>query len=328
MAAVLEPEEPITAVHIDGLAVLKIVKHCQESLPSLVTGSLLGLVVQNGVLEITHAFPFPQPASATDNLAPPSDTAELDGTEFQLEMMKMLREVNMDNNCVGWYQSIVLGSYPLGLLENQSEYQTELSPHAVVLLYDPIQTTRGNLTLKCVRLTPEALVWLSKSENSFLDPSGMLEEVPVTIQQSSLVSALLHNVSTGHYAAVAEDAVHGEVAPVFDADTTFDTMDLSTNPYLEKHLEYLTTWVDDLAAEQTKFNYYTKGLARGENRRNKQQNNETAVDAKEAWKSAEAPRRLDSLLISNQIRSYCDQVDQFADGGFGKLFLAEGLHKE
>ena len=305
---------------------LKIVKHCQESLPTLVTGSLLGLVVENGVLEITHAFPFPQPAStSTENLTPnvPSDTTELDGTEFQLEMMKMLREVNMDNNCVGWYQSIVLGSYPLGLLENQSEYQTELSPHAVVLLYDPIQTTRGNLTLKCVRLTPEALTWLSKSENSFLDPCGMLEEVPVTIQQSSLVSALLHNVSTGHYAA--DDSDTHDVAPVFDADTTFDTMDLSTNPYLEKHLEYLSTWVDDLAAEQTKFNYYTKGLARGENRR---KNGGEAVDAKEAWKSAEAPRRLDSLLISNQIRSYCDQVDQFADGGFGKLFLAEGLHKE
>ena len=34
-------------------------KHCQEALPQMVTGSLLGLNVGNGILEITHAFPFP-----------------------------------------------------------------------------------------------------------------------------------------------------------------------------------------------------------------------------------------------------------------------------
>ena len=242
----------------------------------------------------------------------------------------------MDNNCVGWYQSIVLGSYPLGLLENQYEYQKELSSNAVVLLYDPLQTTRGNLWLKCVRLTPAALTWLDTAENSFLDPKGLLEEVPVTISKSSLVKALLHNVSTGQYATEAGDAgVGSEVTPVFSAETEFDRLDLSTNPYLEKHLEYLSTWVDDLAAEQNKFNYYLKGLARGGNtdratsdRRKKTQSPDEAVEASQAWKSSEAPRRLDSLLISNQIRSYCDQVDKFTDGGFGKLFLAEGLHKE
>jgi translation initiation factor 3 subunit H len=37
---------------------------------------------------------------------------------------------------------------------------------------------------------------------------------------------------------------------------------------------------------------------------------------------------MESLLIANQIRSYCDQVDSFAGAGFGKLFLAGGLHKE
>lgn len=35
---------------------LKIVKHCKDSLPNLVSGALLGLD-QKGVLEITHSFP-------------------------------------------------------------------------------------------------------------------------------------------------------------------------------------------------------------------------------------------------------------------------------
>jgi len=37
---------------------------------------------------------------------------------------------------------------------------------------------------------------------------------------------------------------------------------------------------------------------------------------------------MESLLITNQIRSYCDQMDKFASGGLGKLYLAGGLHKE
>ena len=69
MAALIETQEPIHAVHVDGLAVLKIVKHCQESLPNLVAGTLLGLDIEGGILEITHAFPNPEPSKSS-----PKDT--------------------------------------------------------------------------------------------------------------------------------------------------------------------------------------------------------------------------------------------------------------
>ena len=39
-------------------AVLKIIKHCEEFAPALVTGQLLGLDV-GSVLEVTNCFPFP-----------------------------------------------------------------------------------------------------------------------------------------------------------------------------------------------------------------------------------------------------------------------------
>lgn len=39
-------------------AVLKIIKHCNEFSPALVTGQLLGLDV-GSVLEVTNCFPFP-----------------------------------------------------------------------------------------------------------------------------------------------------------------------------------------------------------------------------------------------------------------------------
>lgn len=372
MAAVFEPSEPVTEVHIEGLAALKIVKHCQESLPQMVTGSLLGLTVGNGILEITHAFPFPESsninanasAAAASGISAADDNEDsaaiqggddtlMDGHEFQLEMMKMLREVNVDNNCVGWYQCMYLGSYSsLSLVENQLSYQTDLSPNAVVILYDPIQTTNGNLVLKCYKLSEKALEILSSqnsrktNKNEFMDPKSIFEEIPIKFKNPLLVQALLRDIQDGkhgEYTTTATDS--GEEKGENNMDCTFERLDLSTNPYLEKHLEYLCSWVDDLSTEQHKFQYYTRNLSRTISRNEKKSKKDEAAasgktatepatsmeDAKtfeEGWNCVEAPRRLESLLVTNQIRSYCDQVDKFAGGGFGKLFLTGGLHKE
>mmetsp|Transcript_16831 Transcript_16831/g.39890 ORF Transcript_16831/g.39890 Transcript_16831/m.39890 type:complete len:335 (-) Transcript_16831:23-1027(-) len=329
-AAVLEGEERVNSVSVDGLALLKIVKHCQESLPQMVTGSLLGLNVGNGVLEVTHAFPFPESNKSDlvvkggDGDAGLDDDAGLDGHEFQMEMMKMLREVNVDNNCVGWYQSMYLGTYSTSaLLENQFSYQTDLSPNAVVVLYDPMQTSNGNLALKCYRLTEEAIEKKKTGKNNFLDPKKIFEEVPVNLSNPGLVRALLTDVADGRHGD-ADGNVYGE-------DTNFDRLDLSTNAYLEKHLEFLSSWVDDLSAEQMKFQYYTRSLTRGGDHHKHKRRGRDSRDVQaiqEGWKSDDAPKRMESLLISNQIRNYCDQVDSFAGAGFGKLFLAGSLHKE
>ena len=53
-----EVKKPLTNVELEGHALLKIVQHCQEALPRLVTGQLLGLDVGQ-TLEITDCFPFP-----------------------------------------------------------------------------------------------------------------------------------------------------------------------------------------------------------------------------------------------------------------------------
>lgn len=41
------------------------------------------------------------------------DDADADAalSQYQLDMMRCLREVNVDNNTVGWYQSSQLGMY-------------------------------------------------------------------------------------------------------------------------------------------------------------------------------------------------------------------------
>jgi translation initiation factor 3 subunit H len=51
-------ETALRTVQLDGQVVLKIVRHCNSSLPQLVTGQLLGLDVGQ-TLEVTDCFAFP-----------------------------------------------------------------------------------------------------------------------------------------------------------------------------------------------------------------------------------------------------------------------------
>lgn len=144
-----EERPQVEVVELDGLVLLKIIRHCKESLPSFVTGQLLGLDIGR-VLEVTNCFPFP---SRDDAEYGAED--DKDGAEYQVEMMRCLRNVNVDNNTVGWYQSTHLGSYITeSCLEHQFHYQENIR-NCIVLVFDPMQTTIGNLHLKAFRLTDE-----------------------------------------------------------------------------------------------------------------------------------------------------------------------------
>lgn len=58
-----EFDEAPRVLQLDGLVLLKIIKHCKENVPEVVTGQLLGLNVEDR-LEVTNCFPFP---STDDN---------------------------------------------------------------------------------------------------------------------------------------------------------------------------------------------------------------------------------------------------------------------
>ena len=68
-------------------------------------------------------------------------------------MMTALREVNVDNNTVGWYQSSYMGSYcTKDTIVHQLQYQETL-PNSVVIIYDGVKTAQGTLSIKALRLT-------------------------------------------------------------------------------------------------------------------------------------------------------------------------------
>ena len=58
--------------------------------------------------------------------------------QYQIEMMRRLRAVNIDHLHVGWYQSTYLGNYiNKTLLESQFGYQSSIE-ESVVLIYGEV----------------------------------------------------------------------------------------------------------------------------------------------------------------------------------------------
>ncbi|KAJ1649947.1 hypothetical protein GGF38_005963, partial [Coemansia sp. RSA 25] len=189
---VLDVEKTVAlkVVRVDPLAVLKIVKHARESHPTSVNGQLLGLEI-NGVLEVTNAFAVPTQLGTEEDM-----------TNYQIEMIQCLREVNVDSSSVGWYQSTRLGDFmQQPLLDVQASYQA--SPNAtssVVLIHDTSKSEHaGNLSLRAFRLSPTYLE-LARQGSEFgtkdlaergLTFGNILEELPVHVETSSLAKALV-----------------------------------------------------------------------------------------------------------------------------------------
>lgn len=142
---------------------MKLVNHAAKAFPTVATGSLVGMESskQPGLLEITSCFPFPTldvPAadSHSDSAANPAAAPRVKANVvYQNEMIKFLREVNVDANNVGWYTSTSMGNFVnLNTIENQFFYQKELNERTVALVHDVSRSSQGSLSLRAYRLSP------------------------------------------------------------------------------------------------------------------------------------------------------------------------------
>ena len=93
-----QQEELIDVVQIDGQVVLKIINHARDNAPSEATGLLLGLPI-DGRLEVTNCIP----QSKGDD--------EGANDETQTALMASLRQVNVDDNTVGWFLATSISTF-------------------------------------------------------------------------------------------------------------------------------------------------------------------------------------------------------------------------
>jgi len=314
--------KPVDYVQIDGLVALKIIKHCQEEGTGgseLVQGVLLGLVEGNR-LEVTNCFPFPRH----------TEDAEFDEVDYQMDMMKKLRHVNVDHLHVGWYQSTYFGMYlNKALLDSQFNYQHSIE-ESIVLIYDPLRTTKGHLSLKALRLTPAMMKLYADKEfspeaikSANINFENMFEEVPVVVKNSHLVNSLCCELE--------------EIAPSKDK---YQFLDLASGFVLEKNLRLLIECVDEMSQDANRYFSFQRQLAKQnqaklayqskrqhENNMRKQRGESPLPDEdiNKVFKPLAPPARLDSLLWAGQISCYTDQITEFATQSFGKLFMADAL---
>merc|ERR1712180_86718 len=303
----------IEAVQVEGLVALKIIKHCfEEGASEIAQGVLLGLLVDTK-LEITNCFPYPR-----------TDDEEYDEVHYQIEMMRKLRDVNVDHFHVGWYQSTFLGSF---LNKNFAE--------SVVLVYDPLSTHQGMVSFKAYRLT-DKLMNLYKSGEKNFTPEGLaakgisfdnlFEEVPVIVKNSNLMNALLC-----------------EVEETSSLPNRENFLSLATGSYLEKSVHLLIEGVDELCQDAQKLHNYQRNYARQQQqidayRQRRQQENDLRTQRGEAplpdeditkvFRPIQPPSRLDNLLSAAQIGTYTEQLNEFSSQSFAKLFVAEAIQKQ
>jgi translation initiation factor 3 subunit H len=162
----------IKAVQVEALAVLKMIKHSSQMYPTVATGSLVGMDV-SGVMEVTNCFPFPLldvptgesgQQDSQSNMAAAMPRAK-QNTTYQTEMIKMLREVNVDANNVGWYTSTNMGNFiNINTIENQYFYQKELNERTVALVHDVSRSAQGPLILRAFRLSPAFMTAYKESK--------------------------------------------------------------------------------------------------------------------------------------------------------------------
>eukprot|EP00057_Strongylocentrotus_purpuratus_P030053 XP_780589.3 PREDICTED: eukaryotic translation initiation factor 3 subunit H-B [Strongylocentrotus purpuratus] len=314
-------ETPVASVQIDGLVVLKIIKHCEEEGGSdgeMVQGVLLGLV-QGDTLEITNCFPFPKQ----------SDEEDFDEIQYQMEMMRNLRHVNIDHLHVGWYQSTKYGTFlTKALLDSQYNYQHSIE-ESVVLIYDPVKTSKSSLSLKAYRLTEQAMsvyqdmeFTLESIRKSGLSFDKLFEEIPIVIKNSYLVKTQICEIEGLSTAG----------------DDNF--LSLSTGTLLEKNVELLMDQVDDLWQDTNKFFNYQRSMAKTNQAKTQHINKRTAENAareerheaplpdedlSKLFKAPTMPSRLDTMLLAGQMKNYCTEIKRLSSQSFGKLFMADAL---
>jgi len=308
----------IEAVQVEGLVALKIIKHCQEEgANDVAQGVLLGLLVDTK-LEITNCFPYPK-----------TDDDDYDDMNYQIEMMRKLRDVNVDHFHVGWYQSAFLASFlNRNFVESQFHYQNSIN-ESVVLVYDPLQTHKGMLSFKAYRLTEVLMdLWKSGKVENFspeglssrgLNFDNLFEEIPVVIKNSNLMNTLVC-----------------EIEDKCDLVEKESFLSLATGSYLEKSVHLLIEGVDELCQDAQKLHNYQRNHARQQQQieqyKQKKQDAREPVPPDEEinkiFRPIQPPSRLDNLLMTAQIGTYTEQLKDFASQSFAKLFVAEGVQKQ
>lgn len=219
--------------------------------------------------------------------------------------------------------------HSLPLLESQYHYQTSIE-ESVVVIYDTQKSSRGFLTLKAYRLTPQAIEMYKEGE---FTPEALLKlkvgfenlftEVPFLIRNSPLTNIMMT-----------------ELAEMVPEEEGSKFLDLGTATVLENQLRCLMDRVDELNQEAIKFNRYQQLVSRQQQDKHRYVQKRTQENAARAAKDEPplpeedinklfrphpVPPRLNPMIIAGQINTYSQAISQFCSQSLAKLYVTQAL---
>ncbi|KAK0563835.1 hypothetical protein OC844_002013 [Tilletia horrida] len=280
--------DAVTSVQLDGLALIKIIKHSRDAHPAGAAGALVGMDVGD-VLDVSNCFAWPASATVAHASRERAEGEEAEerglkgAVRHTAAMIRLLRDVNSDANPVGMYTSCFLGSFltstvidGLAAVSALMERDGATSKQkAVLLVHDLAQSAQGNAAIKAYKFAPNFLEAHRKGRfhsQSLIDNkitfSNILVEVPVVLHNTALLNAFLATLSS-------VPAPPQSVVPANDADylslnaaaqpaiqPSYSSLTLALGPVLSSSLEATLESVDDFIAEAGNVGYQARQLAR------------------------------------------------------------------
>ncbi|TNJ29963.1 Non ATPase subunit MPR1 of 26S proteasome [Giardia muris] len=133
------------SVIVSHVALIKMLRHCKQGIPVEVMGLLLGTFVDKYTVYVSDCFSMPQIGQA--------DSVDSVDEVFQAEMLELLKQVHIPENCVGWYHSHP-GYYAWLSQVDQNTHKIfeKLDNRSIAIVVDPMNSCAGKLVIEAFRL--------------------------------------------------------------------------------------------------------------------------------------------------------------------------------
>ncbi|KAF1586026.1 UNVERIFIED_CONTAM: hypothetical protein FQV16_0000533, partial [Eudyptes robustus] len=144
--AVDKPSHPDSSetVYISALALLKMLRHSRSGVPMEVMGLMLGEFVDDYTISVLDVFAMPQSGTGV--------SVEAVDPVFQTKMLDLLKQTGRTEMVVGWYHSHPgFGCWLSSVDVNTQQSFEALSPRAVAVVIDPIQSVKGKVVIDVFR---------------------------------------------------------------------------------------------------------------------------------------------------------------------------------
>ncbi|KAG7128515.1 26S proteasome regulatory subunit rpn11 like protein [Verticillium longisporum] len=171
-------------VYISSLALLKMLRHGRAGVPMEVMGLMLGEFVDDFTVRVVDVFAMPQSGTGV--------SVEAVDPVFQMKMMDMLRQTGRPESVVGWYHSHPgFGCWLSSVDINTQQSFEQLTPRAVAVVVDPIQSVKGKVVIDAFRLINPQSLMLGQEPRQSTSNLGHLNKPSI--------QALIHGLNRHYY---------------------------------------------------------------------------------------------------------------------------------